>query len=223
MVKRALFPLEILPLTKVLYHLFNHLIAVGIALPLLIALWGAKISWHLFWMAGVIVALTVFTLATTFWIATAGVFFRGYARHPGRRPPDPLLGDARLLLAADGPTVPAGRHLGESVDPVHRRRADGRPRRPGAVGSPARADGALGVHRVGLEPAGVHPLSAALRRGALMTPVIECAGVSKAFILRTNRQYLLKERALGLLRPSPARGPGAVLGAARHQLRRGGR
>ena len=34
-----------------------------------------------------------------------------------------------------------------------------------------------------------------------MTPVIECAGVSKAFILRTNRQYLLKERALGLLRP----------------------
>jgi ABC-2 type transport system ATP-binding protein/lipopolysaccharide transport system ATP-binding protein len=34
-----------------------------------------------------------------------------------------------------------------------------------------------------------------------MPPVIECAGVSKAFILRTNRQYLLKERALGLLRP----------------------
>jgi homopolymeric O-antigen transport system ATP-binding protein len=34
-----------------------------------------------------------------------------------------------------------------------------------------------------------------------MAPVIECAGVSKAFVLRTNRQYLLKERALGLLRP----------------------
>src|SRR5678815_4513423 len=50
MVKRALFPLEILPLTKVLYHLFNHLIAVGIALPLLIVLWGGKISWHLFWI-----------------------------------------------------------------------------------------------------------------------------------------------------------------------------
>ena len=26
MVKRAMFPLEILPLTKVLYHLVNHLI-----------------------------------------------------------------------------------------------------------------------------------------------------------------------------------------------------
>src|SRR5580765_7900022 len=34
-----------------------------------------------------------------------------------------------------------------------------------------------------------------------MVPAIECAGVSKAFVLRTNRQYLLKERALGLLRP----------------------
>jgi len=34
-----------------------------------------------------------------------------------------------------------------------------------------------------------------------MAPVIECAGVSKAFVLRTNRQYLLKERALGLLHP----------------------
>jgi ABC-2 type transport system ATP-binding protein/lipopolysaccharide transport system ATP-binding protein len=34
-----------------------------------------------------------------------------------------------------------------------------------------------------------------------MAPVIECDGVSKAFVLRTNRQYLLKERALGLIRP----------------------
>jgi hypothetical protein len=67
--------------------------------------------------------------------------------------------------------------------------------------APARADGALGVHCVGLEPAGVHPLSAALCRGALMAPVIECSGVSKAFVLRKNRQYLLKERALGLLHP----------------------
>jgi lipopolysaccharide transport system permease protein len=76
MVKRALFPLEILPLTKVLYHLFNHVLAIGIALPLLIALWGGKVSWHLFWVAGVLVALAVFTLASTLWIATAGVFFR---------------------------------------------------------------------------------------------------------------------------------------------------
>jgi homopolymeric O-antigen transport system ATP-binding protein len=34
-----------------------------------------------------------------------------------------------------------------------------------------------------------------------MLPVIECQGVSKAFVLRTNRQYLLKDRVLGLVRP----------------------
>jgi ABC-type polysaccharide/polyol phosphate transport system ATPase subunit len=31
--------------------------------------------------------------------------------------------------------------------------------------------------------------------------MIECAGVSKAFTMRTNRQYLLKDRALAMLRP----------------------
>jgi ABC-type polysaccharide/polyol phosphate transport system ATPase subunit len=34
-----------------------------------------------------------------------------------------------------------------------------------------------------------------------MAPVIEVRDVSKAFVLRTNRQYLLKERVLGLFRP----------------------
>jgi ABC-type polysaccharide/polyol phosphate transport system ATPase subunit len=34
-----------------------------------------------------------------------------------------------------------------------------------------------------------------------MDPIIECRGVSKAFVLRTNRQYLLKDRVLGLVRP----------------------
>lgn len=34
-----------------------------------------------------------------------------------------------------------------------------------------------------------------------MAAVIECEGLSKAFVLRTNRQYLLKERMLGLIRP----------------------
>src|SRR5262249_25330774 len=32
-------------------------------------------------------------------------------------------------------------------------------------------------------------------------PIIECRDVSKAFTLRTNRQYLLKDRVLGLVRP----------------------
>jgi ABC-type polysaccharide/polyol phosphate transport system ATPase subunit len=35
----------------------------------------------------------------------------------------------------------------------------------------------------------------------LTLPIIECRGVSKAFVLRTNRQYLLKDRVLGRLRP----------------------
>jgi ABC-type polysaccharide/polyol phosphate transport system ATPase subunit len=34
-----------------------------------------------------------------------------------------------------------------------------------------------------------------------MPPAIECARLGKAFVLRTNRQYLLKERALSLVRP----------------------
>src|SRR5262249_13342728 len=40
-----------------------------------------------------------------------------------------------------------------------------------------------------------------LRRGDLMAPIIECEGVSKAFVMRTNRQYLLKDRALAMVRP----------------------
>jgi ABC-2 type transport system ATP-binding protein len=34
-----------------------------------------------------------------------------------------------------------------------------------------------------------------------MAPIIECEGVSKAFVMRTNRQYLLKDRALAMVRP----------------------
>src|SRR5262245_32138827 len=76
MVKRSVFPLEILALTKVLYNLINYLIALGIALPLLIALWGGKLTWHLLWIVVVTVTFTAFTLAVSFWLATAGVFFR---------------------------------------------------------------------------------------------------------------------------------------------------
>ena len=34
-----------------------------------------------------------------------------------------------------------------------------------------------------------------------MPPIIECEQVSKAFVMRENRQYLLKDRALAMLRP----------------------
>ena len=75
-VKRSAFPLEVLPLTVVLYHLFHHVIALGIALPLMLALWGGKLSWHLLWVGGVVAAFAGFTLAVALWLATIGVFFR---------------------------------------------------------------------------------------------------------------------------------------------------
>jgi ABC-type polysaccharide/polyol phosphate transport system ATPase subunit len=34
-----------------------------------------------------------------------------------------------------------------------------------------------------------------------MTAIIDCQAVSKAFVLRTNRQYLLKDRVLAVVRP----------------------
>jgi ABC-type polysaccharide/polyol phosphate export permease len=76
LVKRSAFPLEILPLSGVLYHLFHHLIALGIALPLVVAFWGGKVSWHLLWVVGVLAAFVAFTLALSLWLATIGVFFR---------------------------------------------------------------------------------------------------------------------------------------------------
>jgi ABC-type polysaccharide/polyol phosphate export permease len=76
LVKTSAFPLEVLPLAGVLYHLFHHVIALGIALPLMVILWGAKLSWHLLWVGGVLAVFVAFTLATALWLATIGVFFR---------------------------------------------------------------------------------------------------------------------------------------------------
>lgn len=76
LVKTSAFPLEVLPLAGVLYHLFHHVIALGIALPLMMAFGGAKLSWHLLWLAGVLAVFVTFTLAIALWLATIGVFFR---------------------------------------------------------------------------------------------------------------------------------------------------
>ncbi len=76
MVKTAAFPLEILPLGVVLFHLFYYLVALIIALPLMTAFWGARLSWSLLWMAPLLIAFAGFTLAVTLWLATIGVFFR---------------------------------------------------------------------------------------------------------------------------------------------------
>ena len=75
-VKRSAFPLEVLPLTVVLYNLFHHVIALGLSLPLMLAFWGATLSWHLIWIAVVLAAFVGFTLAISLWLTTIGVFFR---------------------------------------------------------------------------------------------------------------------------------------------------
>jgi ABC-type polysaccharide/polyol phosphate export permease len=75
-IKRALFPLETLPLAAVLYELFHHSVALAISLPLMLAFWGARLSWNLLWVGAVMVAFICFTLAVALWLATLGVFFR---------------------------------------------------------------------------------------------------------------------------------------------------
>ena len=46
-----------------------------------------------------------------------------------------------------------------------------------------------------------------------MLPVVECGGVSKSFVLRTNRQSLLKDRVLAVLRPHLRETRESLLGA----------
>ena len=40
MVKQAAFPLEVLPVASVLYPLFHHLVALGLAVPLMLIFWA---------------------------------------------------------------------------------------------------------------------------------------------------------------------------------------
>lgn len=75
-VKQSPFPLETLPLATVLYHLFHHAVALGIALPLMFIFWDVKPGWGLVWVGLVLLAFVGFTLAAALWLATLGVFFR---------------------------------------------------------------------------------------------------------------------------------------------------
>ena len=75
-IKRAPFPLETLPLATVLYELFHHAVALALALPLMLAFWGARVSWHLVWVGVVMLAFVCFTMAVALSLATLGVFFR---------------------------------------------------------------------------------------------------------------------------------------------------
>jgi ABC-type polysaccharide/polyol phosphate export permease len=76
LIAKASFPLEALPLATVLYQLFHHLIALGIAVPLLLATRGARMSWHMLWIIPILLAFVCLTLATALWLAAVGVFFR---------------------------------------------------------------------------------------------------------------------------------------------------
>lgn len=75
-IKKSAFPLETLPLAVVLYHLFHHVVALGIALPLMVIFWGAQLSWSLLWVGVVLGAFVCFTLAVALWLSTIGTFFR---------------------------------------------------------------------------------------------------------------------------------------------------
>ena len=76
LVKQMVFPLEVLPIAAVLYHLFHHLVALALALPLMLVFWGGKFSLNLLWVGVVLAGFVCFTLATALWLATIGVFFR---------------------------------------------------------------------------------------------------------------------------------------------------
>src|SRR5215510_6540864 len=60
-VKKSAFPLETLPLAVVLHHLFHHLVALAIALPLVVVFSGAKLSVNLLWVVVVVALFTGFT------------------------------------------------------------------------------------------------------------------------------------------------------------------
>src|SRR5262245_62941782 len=50
LIGKAAFPLEALPIATVLYQLFHHVIALGIAIPLMLASREVQISWHVLWI-----------------------------------------------------------------------------------------------------------------------------------------------------------------------------
>ena len=75
-IKKSAFPLETLPVAVVLYHLFHHAVALGIALPLMLIFWGAKLGVGLLWAGLTLGAFVCFTVAVALWLSTIGLFFR---------------------------------------------------------------------------------------------------------------------------------------------------
>src|SRR5262249_60702698 len=73
--KLAACPLETLPLSVVLHNLVHHGVALAIALPLMLAFWGAKVSVNLVWVLIVLALFACFTLALALWLSAVGLFF----------------------------------------------------------------------------------------------------------------------------------------------------
>jgi homopolymeric O-antigen transport system permease protein len=76
LIRQAAFPLEALPVATGLYHLFHHAVALGIAIPLMLTIWGARLSWQMLWIIPVLIAFVCLTLAAALSLAAVGVFFR---------------------------------------------------------------------------------------------------------------------------------------------------
>jgi len=76
LVKTSPFPLEILPLALVAYHLFHHLVALGLAVPFMFLIGSAQLGWSILLGGLVLACFVVFTAAAALWCATIGVFFR---------------------------------------------------------------------------------------------------------------------------------------------------
>ena len=76
MIKRGAFPLELLPVASVLYHLFYHLVAFSLAVLLMFVFREAQLSWNLVWVLVVLLAFVGFSLALALLLSTVGVFFR---------------------------------------------------------------------------------------------------------------------------------------------------
>jgi ABC-type polysaccharide/polyol phosphate export permease len=75
-VRKSAFPLEVLPLATVLYQLFQFLLALVLAIPVILVLGAVTLSWNLVWVVVVTLVFTMFTLAVSLSFATLGVFFR---------------------------------------------------------------------------------------------------------------------------------------------------
>jgi ABC-type polysaccharide/polyol phosphate export permease len=76
MIKRGAFPLELLPMASVLYHLFYHLVAFALAVLLMCLFREVHLGWNLVWILVVLAVFVAFSLSLALLFSTVGVLFR---------------------------------------------------------------------------------------------------------------------------------------------------